>query len=186
MADSNFPFVSDTILRKNMDVAFDHIVGLIYILDSEDSSVAKSSYRKTIIIHTASIIEALLFHLLDRKHTDEDVAKFYRRWELKNMREICVSQEGMKIVWGEYVQIDSNTSKDKLNLSQIQGFLTTKEVLDSELNKNVDYIRNLRNKQHLSTQKEIKTYTNSDLNKAFDVAKKVKEFVNVELSEDKK
>lgn len=33
---SNFPFVSDEVLKNNLDIAFDHIVDLLTLSESED------------------------------------------------------------------------------------------------------------------------------------------------------
>ena len=73
--DSNFPFIDNPVLRKNIDEAFDHILTLLPFTESEDyNEPAKSAFRKTIIIYTASIVEALLFYVLDTEFTDDDIA----------------------------------------------------------------------------------------------------------------
>ena len=57
---SNFAFIDDEVLKTNLDIAFDHIIELITISDSDFKPLLISSFRKTIIILMASIIEALL------------------------------------------------------------------------------------------------------------------------------
>ena len=79
---SNFAFVTDKILRENLDVAFEHVTDLLSLSESNSySSLAKSSFRKTIIIYTASIIEALLLYFLKKKFTEKDleIEKTHRR-----------------------------------------------------------------------------------------------------------
>jgi len=65
MLESNFIFVKNEILRQNLDEAFNHIITLLPFTESTNyKEPAKSAFRKTIIIYTASIIEALLFYFL--------------------------------------------------------------------------------------------------------------------------
>lgn len=67
---SHFIFIGDKILRKNLDIALDYIVELIALSKSKsykDKPVLISSFRKSIVIHTASIIEASLFWKLKQK-----------------------------------------------------------------------------------------------------------------------
>ncbi|MEI7579246.1 MAG: hypothetical protein WCJ58_04365 [bacterium] len=66
---SNFSFVKDKILRTNIDIAFEHILNLTTIQNDDryNSPNVLSSFRKTILIYTVSIIEALLLFILKNK-----------------------------------------------------------------------------------------------------------------------
>jgi len=76
MNESHFSFIRNNTLRKNIDETFDHIITLIPFAESSTyNKEAKSAFCKTIIIHTASIIEAMLYYLLDQHYSDRDISK---------------------------------------------------------------------------------------------------------------
>jgi hypothetical protein len=175
---SYFAFVKNDTLQENLDFTFNHIVDLLPLIGSRNyNSLAKSAFRKTVIIHTASIIEALLFYVVAEKFTNKDVAKYYGGWKLKNRKEIYIIDDNHKIVAGEYIKKDSKNAKEKLNLGQIATFLHNKKVLDNDLFQQINFVRNLRNEQHICTQKIVKQHSKKDLEKVFSVAKNVKSFV---------
>ena len=183
MADtSHFPFVKNTILRKNLDEAFDHIVTLLPFTESPTyNEPAKSAFRKTIIIHTASIVEALLFHLLDKKLSSDEIADYYSCWKLQDETEIYKVSSAHMIVAGHYKKVPGDGRKEKLNLSPINTILKDKKYISKALFDKVDVLRILRNEQHISTHTEVKTYSKADLEKAFSVASTVKDFVQKNL-----
>ena len=60
---SHFPFIHQKTLQHNIDLTFVHVVDLLALSEANSYKgkiVLVSSLRKTIIVHTASIIEALL------------------------------------------------------------------------------------------------------------------------------
>ncbi len=177
MANSNFPFVKNRVLRTNLDESFDHLVTLLPFTESTTyNEAAKSSFRKTIIIHTAAIVEALLFHVLDKEFTDRDVANYYAKWVLQNKVELYKVSSSHVIVSGDYKKIDGKSEKKKLNLGQVSAFLKDQKLLDSKLYKMVDSLRSLRNEQHIGAQTRVKKYSKNDMEKAFLVASAVKDF----------
>lgn len=179
MADtSHFPFVKNTILRKNLDEAFDYIVTLLPFTESSTyNNPAKSAFRKTIIIYTASIVEALLFHLLDGKLSCDEIADYYSRWELRDRVNLYSIDETHIIVAGHYRRALGESKKEKLNLAQINTILKEKKITSKILFDKVDVLKTLRNEQHIGTHTEVKTYSKADLEKAFSVASTVKDFV---------
>jgi len=179
MAESRFSFIKDDVLRQNLDEAFQHIIILLPFTESDAyDETAKSAFRKTIIIYTASIIEALLFNLLDNKFTEEDIADFYSSWNLKNKKVLYTVEDGShKIVAGDYKKIPGKTSKRKMNLGMICSFLKEKEILSIGLFDDVNEITKLRNSQHISTHRKVKSYSKNEIEKAFSVASKIKNFV---------
>ncbi len=64
---SHFSFIDNKILQKNLDMTFDHVLELFLVLDKQEDDLVKSSFRKTIIVHMASIIEALLLWKLKKE-----------------------------------------------------------------------------------------------------------------------
>lgn len=104
MADSRFSFIKDDVLRQNLNEVFEHILQLLTFTGLlKYDEIAKSAFRKTIIIHTASIIEALLFHIIDTKLSDEDLESF--SWELRNKEVLYVIDDTYEIVAGDYKKI---------------------------------------------------------------------------------
>src|SRR3989338_8695190 len=116
MTGSNFPFIEDSILRQNLDESFDHIVILLSFSESATyNDAAKSSFRKTMIIYTASIIEALLFHVVDTKLKEEDITM--SSWNLVNEKMLYEVNNTHKIIAGDYHFKVEKIKKEKLNLS---------------------------------------------------------------------
>ncbi len=178
MAESNFPFIRKTILRQNIDEIFNHIVILLSFVESENQEqFIKSAFRKTIIIHTASIIEALLFYIIDIEFSEERIAQHYSTWKCENIKDIYKINEKHKIIAGEYIKKKGNVKKDKMNLGGIVSFLQDKKIINKELSEKIHIIRRLRNEQHIGTHKSVKKYSNRDLEIAFSVASDVKKFV---------
>lgn len=176
--DSQFPFISDTTLRNNLDEVFAHIVQLVSIVDDTHyPPEAKSAFCKTIIIHTGAIIEALLFTVMDATLSNDEVNDFYSTWQLKNKKELHSIDENTKVVAGNYVRVHGKGGKKKLNLGQINNILHQNSYISEDLHKKVDSVRTLRNEQHLATQERVRKYTRKDLNRVFAIAREVKEFV---------
>lgn len=175
---SHFPFVKNVILRKNLDEAFEHVVTLLPFTESPTyNEPAKSAFRKTIIIYTASIVEALLFHLLDERLSSNDVAEHYSRWELQDRIELHKVNDMHVVVAGHYRKVVGDNRKEKLNLAQINAILREKSAIPQVLFEKVEILKTLRNEQHISTHTEVKKYSKTDLEKAFSVASDVKDFV---------
>ncbi len=179
MTDSNFSFIGNYILRQNLDESFDHILTLLPFTESTDyNEPAKSAFRKTIIIYTASIVEALLFYVLDTEFSDDDIAEFYGSWELKEKKVLYSIDESTEIVAGMYRKVPGKGGKTKMNLGQIMDFLKTKNVLNASLYASIESIKKLRNEQHIGTHKKVPVYGKEDLEGAFAVAREVKDFVS--------
>lgn len=177
MTESNFPFIEDQILRQNIDEAFNHIITLLPFTESITyNETAKSAFRKTIIIYTASVVEALLFYSLNTKISDTEIADFYSSWELINKKVLHTIDNSREIVAGDYVKVLGKVAKDKMNLGQISDILKNKKILNQSLFDRVDKIRILRNEQHIGTHKVVKKYTKNDLEEAFSIAHDIKEF----------
>lgn len=80
---SQFDFVDDKILRGNLVLTWDHVVDLLTHSLSKtykNKPALVSSFRKTIIIYMASIIEALLLWKLKKKLKDQKV-ELHEEWK---------------------------------------------------------------------------------------------------------
>ena len=176
---SYFPFIKNSILKNNLDNCFGYILEIIPLVESKKyDSIIKSSFRKSIIVNTGSIVEALLFYVMDTSFSDRDIQEFYATWKLKN-KKILYSHENeeKKIVAGDFVKKLSKTKKEKMNLSQICSFLKSKDIIGESIVSEVDTLGKLRNGLHLSTYKSVRSYTDKDLEKSFHVARTIKNFV---------
>ena len=175
---SHFNYVGNSTLRNNLDIAFDHILTLIPFSESNDyGQLEKSSFRKTIIIYTASIIEALLFNRVNEKCTKDDWTSY--KWELENIRELYKVDDQHKIIGGDYILKPSVLKLDKINLAIINKTLHDKKLVDDDLFERIDKVRLLRNDQHFGTHRVIKEYVKTDLEFVFSVAKEVTKLVQI-------
>ncbi|MDO8659402.1 MAG: hypothetical protein Q7K54_02260 [Candidatus Parcubacteria bacterium] len=173
---SHFDFISNQTLRNNLDIAFDHVLTLIPFSESKSyRKLAKSSFRKTIIIYTASIIEALLFNQVHEKCSENDLTLY--KWELENPKELHEIDDKHKIIGGDYVFKPTVLKLDKINLGIINKLLLEKKLINEDLFEKIDKVRILRNDQHFGTHQVIKEYTKTDLEFVFSVAKDVKKLV---------
>lgn len=181
MNGSNFGFIANDILRQNLDESFDHIVVLLPLIESGSySDAASNAFRKTCIIYTASIIEALLFHILDTQLSDEDLTDY--SWKLSDKKILHIVDESYKIVAGDYKKVGKLLDKEKLNLGMICSILKDKEIIKEPLFSKIDEIRILRNGQHIGAHTSIIEYTKEDLENAFSVASDVKTFTKRKLT----
>lgn len=171
---SKYRFVRDTVLREEIERAVDHIVDLLALSESSNyGDLAKSSFRKTVIIHTASVIEALLLHLIRTTCKKDDLTR--EQWILKDKKILHEIDSMTRIVAGKQRKVIEDIDPDNMNLGQINIFLFDKRVITEDLFKKIDQVRVLRNEQHLGTNKKLKDYSGENLEFVFSVAKKVKE-----------
>lgn len=181
MKKSNFSFVNDLILRKNLDIIFDYIVELIPVSESnkyEDTII--SSFRKTIIVYTATIIEALLLWKLKEKVKGNNV-ELKEDWRYKDVRKIHTLEKDPleEIVWCKRIKETEKKKISKLNLVETNRLCKKYKIITENDFKNVEKVRKLRNKLHISGLKRLeKGYTKKDLEFVFGVAKRIKELVS--------
>jgi len=171
---SNFEFIKDVSLRENLDRTFDHILELISLSESTKyNEVLKGSFRKTIIIYTASIIEALLLYILKQKKTEEECAQTKKKFVI--LKKFYPVEESKHIVLGEYREEKDIVHFDKLNLDQINKYCRKFQLIEESVFQRVDRVRILRNQQHLGGLSRIERgYTKTDLELVFSVAREVK------------
>lgn len=176
---SSFEFIRDDhVLRENIERVFGHIIDLLALSESESyDDLAKSSFRKTIVIHTASIIEACLLYLLRNRSSEKDFIN--EQWGLKNVKDLHIISPTHKIVGGDYKKISEKIDPSKMNLGQIGIFLRNKDLISEELFQKIDAVRILRNEQHIGTNSTLKEYSKTDLEFVFSVAKQTKELFTI-------
>lgn len=176
---SNFPFVSDEVLKNNLDIAFDHIVDLLTLSESEDYKYKEplvSSLRKTIVIHTASIIEALLLWKLKQKIKEHDV-ELSDEWKYFNVKIIHKINATDEIVGAQRKKEKKRI--DQLDFVRIIDLNVKHEVITKIFAKKLHTVRKLRNRLHIGGLLEMeKKYKKSDLEFVFNVASDVKKIVS--------
>lgn len=174
MTTTHFATIKDKVLCTNLDRVFDHILTLIPLSESTSyEEIVKSSFCKTIIIYTASIIEALLLYILKQNKTEQECARV--KAEFKILLEIYKIDDTKRIVLGEDIEGKEKLKFNKINLGQINDLCLDHGIIDKNMYKNIDKVRYLRNSQHLGSLSGIdRSYTKEDLKFVFDVAKQVK------------
>ena len=170
-----YSFISDKILSGNLDITSEHILELMSISESlayQNEKILLSSFRKTIIIHTASIIEALLLWKLKKeiKHNTVILSNEWKYTEIKKLH---------KISDDEYI-VGANKKReikrlDKLDFFRIIDVCSKHKIINNSLKNKLNKVRTLRNRLHVGGLVEIeKEYKKSDLEFVFSVAKEIK------------
>lgn len=166
MGGSRFSFVSDPVLRTNLDRSFEFIGVLLTLSTSRGySDIIKSSLCKTIIIHTASIIEALLLLILRSSRSEHDLHKWENSksplYQAKEDEKVCLAKR-------------KHYTFKELNLGQVAKYCFDYKIIPRDLFISVNKVRVLRNKQHLGALEEIEQqYTKKEVDEVFAVAKEV-------------
>ncbi|MBU0569935.1 hypothetical protein KKB40_04100, partial [Patescibacteria group bacterium] len=147
---SNFSFVKDKTLEKNLDTVFDHILDLSTLSTSisyRGKTTLVSSLRKTIIIYTASIIEALLLWKLKQKIKNRKI-KLSGEWKYFDIKVLhIVKNPSREIVAGKRKLEEK--SVDRLDFVRIIDLALKYEIVGESLSKKLDKVRKLRNRLHV-------------------------------------
>lgn len=177
---SSFSFIADDTLRTNLDTAFDHINELVAVSESEtyrEKPVQISSFRKTIIIHIAAIIEALLLWKLKQVVVSKKV-ELEDEWKYLDLKVLHKINDSEQVVAGRRKKVKGKI--DKLDFLHITRLCVKHKILKStRLEKDIDRVRTYRNRQHLGGLREIeRDYSKTDLEFCFSVAERVRTVVS--------
>lgn len=178
---THFSFITDKILQANLDVAFDHIVKLTTISESKEEKykgmILVSSLRKTIIIHIAAIIEALLLWKL-RQICQTQQIELEDEWKYTDIRILYTLTDSTEIIAG--LRKKEKKELEKLDFDRITKLCHHHKIIKSNrLKENIDKVRAFRNRLHIGGLPEIeKEYTKVDLEFCFKVAVKVESLVS--------
>lgn len=174
---SNYSFVTDPILAANLNQASDHILDLLSI--SELSTYRRktklvSSLRKTIIILTGSIVEAILLWQIKLRIRSK-VVELEDEWSYVDQRVLHQISPSQEIVAGkrqlEKMRVDKLDLKRCISLCRKYGLITENQLADD-----IDRLRVVRNRLHLGALAELeRQYSVSDLEFCFGVTKRVRE-----------
>lgn len=185
--EERFLFVNDLTLRQNITRDFQYLIFLIALtaeMDIDDTNI-DSSIRRDMIIHTVSIIEALLFYVLRvnldaQKIESKDVMP--ADWKYKNLNafyKIPDSSEEVisAIRYKQHSSLTHQTKLDALNNACLKA-----NIISDPLHKEIDEVRKMRNSIHLAGLKEINHMDKETVDKVFSVAGKIVALVEEKVS----
>ncbi len=175
-----FPFILNSVLQSNLNLAQDHIIDLTALSESNEYKNRRlfvSSLRKTIIILTASTIEALLLWKLKEIHKINSI-ELVDEWKYLNIKTIYTISLSEEVITG--IRKKEKKDMEKLDFIRIIDLSVKHKIIrSSKLKLNVNAVRKLRNRLHIGGLAEIeKEYKPEDLEFCFKIAKKVREIVS--------
>lgn len=174
LKNNRFSFVENEILRENIAIKMQYIVFLLSLEEEYElpGAVTYSTF-KTIILFTASIIEALvnykLHELIKKNKIDESkimgkdekffiVKQFHK---ISNTEEICGIKKTVKPK-----KLSERIDFQELNRAAKRSGLFTKELFEK-----AEKIREIRNRIHTYALKEVDDkYTKDEINSIFSMA----------------
>ena len=176
--EGKFWFVKNDVLKTNLAIAFQYIIFLMG-LEKQITlpGVVSYSIYKNIIIYTASIVESILHHVLNQqiksgKIDEKDVMpkeEIYR--DKKTLYEIKNSDD--KVIGAILTKRAERLKRDTQFQTIIRGCKNA-NVLDQNLYKQVELLRERRNKVHLAGLENVDNYYDkTTIEEAFSTASKV-------------
>ncbi|MBU2542872.1 hypothetical protein KJ785_04920 [Patescibacteria group bacterium] len=185
LLEGRFLFIDNEILRTNIVITFQYIIFLI-TLEEETELQGPTSYSiyKDIIVQSATIVESCLHYCLN-KHIEngiidnvvevkDDFKKPKKIYDVSDDLSlyICIKKK-------EFVKLNNTTDFYKINkMAKASG------VLDNELFKDAEKIREDRNKIHLASLTEKDAYfTKRDVHDTFSRARKIIEAIENKIKQ---
>ena len=179
---SNFSFIDDKVLQSNLVLAFNHVVDLTTLSGSKQYGGSEKrpllgSLRKTIVIHTASIVEALLLWRL-KKECNTNKIELADEWKYFNINTLYKIDESEEIIAGRRKK--EKKELDKLDFVRITDLCIKYKILSlRSIKADIDHVRELRNRLHIGGLAEIeREYSKNDLEFCFSVTRKVIKIVS--------
>ncbi len=184
-----FSFVEDETLNINIAITFKHIVVLIEVLDKIDGEVDEetlisSSFRKDMILHTATIVESLLFYCLSTlvERGEIDKSLLIKKVEEKEnvLYKIPNSEDRIVLLSPKTTRI-----KLKNNLQFIDLIRVCKKckIISKDISIEIDELRKTRNKVHIygMANGDENHFSKKDVDNFFEAANKIKGIVKEKL-----
>lgn len=179
--EERFDFIQNEILKSNLAISMQYIAFLIKIeTDIKITVAVEYSIFKNIIQYTASIIEGILNYGLEIAIKKGLVQESEIMPEEKSYAEIKLLyqiDDVTKIVGAKAVKKHEKFKKNT-QFKTVCDAYEKGELIDADLIKDINDLRDKRNKIHLAGLKKVENYyTKKDINEAFEVADKVIEEV---------
>lgn len=175
-----FSFIEDLVLRKNIAVILQYLIFLIK-LEENHSLPGAISYIvfKDMIIHTASITEALLCYGLTagikkgKTSLEKMKIKDDKYKDFKSVYKITDTDEA-----GAIIQMRRLLSPSEMQFNDLIPAARRSGLINTTLEGELTIIRKARNKIHLSSLTEVdNTYSKENANKIFETTKKLKKSI---------
>ncbi|MCK5416338.1 hypothetical protein KAI92_02835 [Candidatus Parcubacteria bacterium] len=187
--EENFLFIKDDLLRQNISIALRYITFLTIIQDSmKIKGTIQYSIYKTIILYTASIVESSLLYCLKEfkrngKIKDSDIMNSeWKYYDVKTIYKIPESVRDEDIIVGKKYRKHQKLANNIQFQTIIRASLKCK-ILNKDLVRGVDKLKDNRNKIHLTSLKENDDYfTKRDIIKAFTTSNRVLKKIEYQLS----
>ena len=155
MKNPNFTFISNSVLRKNIERVFRDVFSLEFMLTEEISSEMVSCLRKTIVIYTASIIEALVLWKIKQEIREEKVV-LKNEWRYYDPKLIHITDE-YEIIWAK--RKEEERSVAKLDFNAMLRVCKDEKIFGKRLFEDLDSVRKMRNEIHIDGLEDVvKTY----------------------------
>lgn len=174
-----FVFIKDQTLRENLNQVFLDITDFSSIMYSYGKNI-QNNFSRAIILYTSAIIEALMHYVIEKKIPSLESDEI--EWCFEGNPHVCHTYKDkgreIQIIAGKRFKKKKKITKNT-QFKQINCIALDRKIISKNLHDEIDEIRELRNRIHLSSLKDIeKKYTRETLNRAFETARKV-----VELAE---
>ncbi len=179
--EERFDFIQNETLKSNLAISLQYIVFLIKAeAELEIIGAVEYSIFKNIIQYTASVIEGVLHYGLEialdkglvEEHKIMPKAESFSERKLLHQIDKATKIEGVKSV-KKHEKFKKNTQFKTVCDAYKKG-----RLIDSDLIKGINELRNKRNKIHLAGLTKVENYySKNDINEAFAVATKVIEEV---------
>ncbi len=170
-----FDYLDDPALKRHLRNAWELVLELLFMSEDkkyQDRDELLSGLRKTVLIHTAAIVEALLLWKLKKVINDGDVV-LEDEWKYKDPRQIHVFEDGIEIVWAHRERVTKRIDRlDFLHISREcqKHSLLRGEKLISDVNK----LRAIRNRLHVGNLGDLEdNYDAKDAEFGFSVLARV-------------
>lgn len=170
-----FAFIDNPSLKKHLNNAMDLITELTILTENKEYDGKKtllSSFRKTILIHTGALVEALLLWKLKKIEKNKEIV-LGNKWSYANDHLIHRIAEDKEVVWAHRKPIKKKI--DDLDFNRItQQCVKHKLLRGDKLIQDVNKIRQLRNSLHIANIGDIEeNYQPSDIQFGFSVLERV-------------
>ena len=169
-----FDFIDKPLLRENIDSIQNDVVNFGALLMLSKEKATRNCIRKTIVIYTASIIEALLLWKLNKEISSGNI-------DLKNesveLKDIGVSiplrfEDGYAIAIAR--KIKGVKKIEKIDFKKRIDMCERKKIIGKDLVEKLHKTRALRNKLHIDGSTKVrKNYSQKDLDFVFIVQEEV-------------
>ncbi len=155
MQNIDFSFIKESVLRRNVEKISSDVLKLELLLNDASKEVV-DCLRKTVVIYTASIIEALVFWKIREEITTERVI-LKDEWKYKDVKVLYAISNDSEIIGAERNR--EERSIDKLDFHTMIRISKDKRIFSNVLLKDLDQVRQLRNEIHIDRLEDIvKTY----------------------------